>query len=69
MRTMVALISLLVAGTVAAARVEYLNSGIVLPATLPFSEAVSVNDTVYLSERSGRYNLPAMQERGRVQAD
>lgn len=35
------------------ARVEYLNSGKVLPATLPFSEAVRVGDTLYLSGQIG----------------
>jgi hypothetical protein len=34
------------------ARVEFLDSGKVLPAGLPFSEAVRVGDTLYLS---GRY--------------
>jgi len=30
-------------------KIEFLNSGKVLPATLPFSEAVRVGDTLYLS--------------------
>lgn len=34
-------------------RVEYLNSGKVLPATLPFSEAVRVGNTLYLSGQLG----------------
>ena len=34
----------------------YLNSGKVLPTTLPFSEAVKVGDTLYLSGQLG--NLP-----------
>ena len=33
--------------------VEFLNSGKVLPASLPFSEAVRVGDTVYLSGQMG----------------
>ena len=32
---------------------EYLNSGKVLPATLPFSEAVRVDNTLYLSGQIG----------------
>lgn len=36
--------------------VEYLNSGKILPPTLPFSEAVRVGDTVYLSGQIG--NVP-----------
>ena len=32
--------------------VEFLNSGKVLPKNLPFSEAVRVGETVYLSGRS-----------------
>ncbi|MBX9964180.1 MAG: Rid family detoxifying hydrolase [Burkholderiales bacterium] len=32
---------------------EYLNSGRVLPTTLPFSEAVRVRDTLYLSGQVG----------------
>ncbi len=36
--------------------VEYLNSGKVLPTNLPFSEAVVVGDTVYLSGQIG--NIP-----------
>ncbi|HEY2396442.1 MAG TPA: Rid family detoxifying hydrolase [Rudaea sp.] len=33
--------------------IEYLNSGKVLPATLPFSEAVRVGNTLYLSGQLG----------------
>jgi 2-iminobutanoate/2-iminopropanoate deaminase len=36
-----------------AASVEFLNSGKVLPATLPFSEAVRHGDTLYLSGQIG----------------
>ena len=35
------------------AAVQFLNSGKVVPATLPFSEAVRVGDTVYLSGQIG----------------
>jgi 2-iminobutanoate/2-iminopropanoate deaminase len=35
------------------ASIEFLNSGKVLPATLPFSEAVRVGNTVYLSGQIG----------------
>lgn len=38
------------------ANVEFMNAGTVTPNTLPFSEAVRVNDTVYLSGMIG--NLP-----------
>lgn len=44
------------AGTVSAgkpARAEFLNSGKVIPTTLPFSEAVKVGDTLYLSGQIG----------------
>jgi len=34
-------------------RVEFLNSGKVVPTTLPFSEAVRVGDTLYLSGQIG----------------
>ncbi len=43
-----------------AADVEYLNSGKILPATFPFSEAVRVGDTVYLSGQIG--NIPGGTE-------
>jgi reactive intermediate/imine deaminase len=36
--------------------VEFLNSGKIVPATLPFSEIVKVNDTLYLSGQLG--NVP-----------
>jgi 2-iminobutanoate/2-iminopropanoate deaminase len=36
-----------------AAEVEFLNSGKVLPTELPFSEAVRVDDTLYLSGQIG----------------
>jgi 2-iminobutanoate/2-iminopropanoate deaminase len=36
--------------------IEYLNSGKVVPGTLPFSEAVRVNETLYLSGQLG--NIP-----------
>jgi len=35
------------------ARIEFLNSGKVVPTTLPFSEAVRVGDTLYLSGMIG----------------
>ncbi|UNK57504.1 RidA family protein [Pseudoxanthomonas daejeonensis] len=35
------------------ARVEFLNSGKVMPASLPFSEAVRVDDSLYLSGQIG----------------
>ena len=38
------------------AGIEFMNAGTVAPNTLPFSEAVRVNDTVYLSGMIG--NLP-----------
>ena len=50
------LAALLAVPVVAQAAPEYLNSGKVLPTTLPFSEAVRVGDTVYLSGQIG--NLP-----------
>lgn len=43
-------------GTVSAAkaaRAEFLNSGKVIPTNLPFSEAVKVGDTLYLSGQIG----------------
>lgn len=40
----------------ALAQPEYLNSGAILPATLPFSEAVKVGDTLYLAGQIG--NIP-----------
>ena len=35
---------------------EFLNSGKIVPTTMPFSEAVKVNDTLYLSGQLG--NIP-----------
>ncbi|MEO0973638.1 MAG: M20/M25/M40 family metallo-hydrolase, partial [Pseudomonadota bacterium] len=42
-----------VKGAPATSRVRFLNSGAVLPTTLPFSEAVEVDDTLYLSGQIG----------------
>lgn len=39
---------------------EYLNSGLILPTNLPFSEAVKVDNTLYLSGQIG--NLPGTLE-------
>jgi reactive intermediate/imine deaminase len=50
------LLSLLVPGPLFAAQpatIEFLNSGKVLPTTLPFSEAVRVGNTIYLSGTIG----------------
>jgi 2-iminobutanoate/2-iminopropanoate deaminase len=44
----------------ASAQPEYLNSGAILPTTLPFSEAVKVGDTLYLSGQIG--NIPGSLE-------
>ena len=44
---------ILTAGAIASDRVEYLNSGDVLPNELPFSEAVRVGETLYLSGQLG----------------
>lgn len=41
------------AATPPSADVEFLNSGKVVPTTLPFSEAVRVGDTLYLSGQIG----------------
>ncbi len=52
----VVLLSVFLAAGVAAQdqpRVEFLNSGKVTPTTLPFSEAVRVGDTLYLSGQIG----------------
>ena len=43
-----------------ATEVEYLNSGKILPTTMPFSEAVRVGDVVYLSGQVG--NIPGTLE-------
>lgn len=57
MRNVFTVLALLaVASTATAAdrsKIEYLNSGKVVPATLPFSEAVRVGDTLYLSGQVG----------------
>lgn len=59
--------SMIFAAATASAAPERLNSGKVLPTTLPFSEAVKVGDTLYLSGQIG--NLPgklALAEGGLV---
>jgi 2-iminobutanoate/2-iminopropanoate deaminase len=48
--------SMIFAAATASAAPERLNSGKVLPTNLPFSEAVKVGDTLYLSGQIG--NLP-----------
>ncbi|WP_372013255.1 Rid family detoxifying hydrolase [Pseudoxanthomonas sp. 10H] len=48
-----ALALLLPVAASAATPVEFLNSGKVVPATLPFSEAVRAGDTLYLSGQIG----------------
>jgi 2-iminobutanoate/2-iminopropanoate deaminase len=59
MKTSIALlaatVTLAVSGPARAAQggIEYLNSGKVLPATLPFSEGVRVGNTLYLSGQIG----------------
>lgn len=57
MRTTFAVLALLALTAAASDRerskIEYLNSGRVVPATLPFSEAVRVGDTLYLSGQVG----------------
>jgi 2-iminobutanoate/2-iminopropanoate deaminase len=53
-KSILALIALAAAAPAAlAADVEFLNSGKIVPATLPFSEAVRVGDTLYLSGQVG----------------
>lgn len=52
-RTLLLIVSSLMAGTVAAAEPEFLNSGKVYPAGVPLSEAVRVGDTLYLSGQIG----------------
>ena len=52
--TAVAALSCLLAATAGAAdRVQHLDSGKILPPGLPFSEAVRVDDTLYLSGQIG----------------
>ncbi len=51
--TITALCVATVVPAASAERVEHLNSGAVLPSDLPFSEAVRVGDTVYLSGQVG----------------
>lgn len=57
MRTLFAVLALLALAPAASggekSKIEYLNSGKVVPATLPFSEAVRVGDTLYLSGQVG----------------
>lgn len=57
MRNVVTALVLLALASIAVAddrsKIEYLNSGKVVPATLPFSEAVRVGDTLYLSGQVG----------------
>jgi reactive intermediate/imine deaminase len=54
MREMLAVLVCAFAVTVqGAGKVEYLNSGKLLPPGLPFSEAVRVGDTLYLSGQLG----------------
>lgn len=57
MRIFLAAFALLAATAVVAAderpKIDYLNSGKVVPATLPFSEAVRVGDVLYLSGQVG----------------
>lgn len=50
--TLIALLTMLLA-TAASAEPEHLNSGKVLPTDLPFSEAVRVGNTLYLSGQIG----------------
>ena len=52
----IAALALLSAGCATASPPAYLNSGKVLPTTLPFSEAVQVGNTLYMSGQIG--NLP-----------
>lgn len=53
MRTLILALALACTSALAHADVEFLNSGKVLPAGLPFSEAVRVGDTLYLSGQIG----------------
>jgi len=53
-RFMVAgLLAVVAAAALAAEQVEFLDSGRILPADLPFSEAVRVGETLYLSGQLG----------------
>jgi reactive intermediate/imine deaminase len=52
--------SLIVIPGAFAAEIEHLNSASVVPTDLPFSEAVRVEDTIYLSGQIG--NVPGMLE-------
>ncbi len=52
--------ALVLASHSASAEPEYLNSGQILPTTLPFSEAVKVGGTLYLSGQIG--NIPGTLE-------
>ena len=52
-RALVFLLGLLFTASTRSAPIEFLNSGKVLPADLPFSEAVRVGDTLYLSGQLG----------------
>ena len=51
--TIVGILVWLTGATALAGDIEYLNSGKVLPTDLPFSEAVRVGDTLYLSGQLG----------------
>jgi 2-iminobutanoate/2-iminopropanoate deaminase len=53
-------VGLIVAQELLAAEVKHLNSGLVLPTNLPFSEAVRVGNTIYLSGQIG--NKPGTLE-------
>ena len=55
-RTLLSAACVALVTTTASAGPEYLNSGRVLPTTLPFSEAVKVGNTLYLSGQIG--NVP-----------
>ena len=65
----ITLLLVILANASAFAAPRYLNSGEVLPATLPFSEAVEVGDLLFLSGQIG--NLPGTLElaEGGIQAE